>query len=57
MGSKPSAVKPVKYAALRRERLVGSESGQCVLSGATCLPADCCFGELALVRIQLSVLV
>jgi hypothetical protein len=26
-------------------------------SGTTCLPADCCFSELALLKIQLSVLV
>jgi hypothetical protein len=38
----------VKHASLKskRKKLVGSESG-CV-SGRTCLPANCCFSELAL---------
>ena len=27
----------------KQQRLVGSESGKMCVSGATCLPADCCF--------------
>jgi hypothetical protein len=32
----------------KEQRLVGSESEKMCPSGATCLPADCCFNELAL---------
>ena len=32
----------------KKQRLVGSESDYMFQSGATCLPANCCFSELAL---------
>ena len=45
-----------QHTALRRkQRLVGTRL-MC-LSGATCLSAECCFSELAISKIQLSMLV